>query len=146
MPQIIEVTDAQGKLLQPLWLSRAEPVHRQLRPKLIPDYAGQLQRVFAGGGRMILAAEGERVLGVSIWRHLYKTYANTLYVDDLVTDNSARSTGVGHAMMQWLERRARALGCDSLSLDSGAQRQQAHKFYFREGMVVTSFHFDKPLG
>jgi len=30
-------------------------------------------------------------------------------------------------------------------LDSGTQRTQAHKFYFREGMVVTSFHFAKKL-
>jgi hypothetical protein len=26
-------------------------------------------------------------------------------------------------------------------LDSGVQRQHAHRFYFREGMTITSFHF-----
>ena len=30
-------------------------------------------------------------------------------------------------------------------LDSGTHRPQAHKFYFREGMVITSFSFKKPL-
>ena len=25
------------------------------------------------------------------------------------------------------------------------ERQRAHRFYFREGMVVTSFHFNKAL-
>jgi len=40
---------------------------------------------------------------------------------------------------------------DAFTLDSGVQRNQAHKFYFREGMTITSFHFtqvlsDRPLG
>jgi hypothetical protein len=30
-------------------------------------------------------------------------------------------------------------------LDSGTQRQQAHRFYFREGMLATAFHFVKKL-
>jgi hypothetical protein len=47
--------------------------------------------------------------------------------------------------MRHMEALARSAGCAKLNLDSGTQRQQAHKFYFREGMVVTSFHFAKPL-
>ena len=43
----------------------------------------------------------------------------------------------------WKDRYERS--CDTFSLDSGAQRQQAHKFYFREGMTITSFHFDKKI-
>jgi hypothetical protein len=44
-----------------------------------------------------------------------------------------------------LQQVARESGCANFNLDSGTQRQQAHKFYFREGLVVTSFHFAKPL-
>jgi len=144
MPRIIEITNSAGQVTQPDWLVRAESVHRQLRPHLL-DYAAQLQAVFAGGGRMAVAVDGERVVGVTIWRHLLKTYTHEVYVDDLVTDEATRSTGVGRALLAWVERRARDLGCNSLSLDSGTQRQQAHKFYFREGLVVPSFHFAKPL-
>jgi GNAT superfamily N-acetyltransferase len=143
--QIIEITDTGGGVVQPQWLARAESVHRQLRPQLPAGYPAALAPVFANGGRMVVAAAGEQVLGVSIWRHLRKTYADTVYVDDLVTDEARRSSGVGRALLAWIERRARELGCTSLSLDSGTQRQQAHKFYFREGMVVPSFHFYKPL-
>jgi hypothetical protein len=32
-----------------------------------------------------------------------------------------------------------------LALDSGTHRQQAHKFYFREQMPITAFHFTKSL-
>lgn len=146
MLTIIEITDAQGRLQAAEWLPRAEAVHRQLRPQLMADYPGELQRVFAGGGRMVVASSGEAVLGLAIWRVLDKTFTRReFYIDDLVTDAASRSTGVGHALMQWCEARARELGCTLLALDSGTQRQQAHKFYFREGLPITSFHFAKPL-
>jgi hypothetical protein len=48
-------------------------------------------------------------------------------------------------MLDECERLARELGCENLALDSGTQRQRAHKFYFRAGMTITSFHFRKPL-
>jgi hypothetical protein len=35
--------------------------------------------------------------------------------------------------------------CDVLALDSGTQRTDAHRFYFREGMVIPSFCFRKNL-
>jgi len=62
-----------------------------------------------------------------------------------VTDEAQRSTGVGHALMRYMEEVCRERACDTFSLDSGAWRQQAHKFYFREGMTITSFHFDKKI-
>ena len=32
-------------------------------------------------------------------------------------------------------------GCLQLHLDSGIQRKEAHRFYEREGMTITGFHF-----
>jgi len=143
---IVELTDPSGKLREPLWLARAEAVHRQLRPQLDSDYLGQMQRVFAGGAGMAVAVEDERVLGVTLWRCMLNTASGqVLYVDDLVTDAAQRSRGVGRMLLGWLEMRARQLGCAALTLDSGTQRQRAHAFYFREGMHVSSFHFSKPL-
>ena len=77
-------------------------------------------------------------------------YENTaigvqLYVDDPVTNEGRRSLGVGHALMQWLEQRARELSCVALVLDSCTQRTRAHRFYFREGMAMVCFNFRKDL-
>ena len=143
---IVSVTDASGKIVEPAWLARAEKVHRQLRTALPADYEAKMKRVFAGGARMCVAAEGESVRGVAVYRIVENTFEGLhLYVDDLVTDETRRSTGVGRALMDHMQGLARAAGCEAYTLDSGTQRQQAHKFYFREGMVVTSFHFRKPL-
>jgi GNAT superfamily N-acetyltransferase len=134
-----------GALPQGL-LSSAEAVHRQLRPHLDPDYASQMARILAGGAGMIVAVSGDRVLGVAVFRWFENTHAGRrFYVDDLVTDADARSTGVGAAMLRWLEAEARAQGCGSVELESGAQRTRAHRFYFREGFLITGFSFKKAL-
>lgn len=144
--EMIEITDVSGGIVRAMWLERAEAVHRELRSALPADYRTKMQRVFEGGGRMVVAAEGNAVAGLAVWR----VYENTaigvhLYVDDLVTSEARRSLGVGHALVQWLEQRARELSCVALVLDSGTQRTRAHRFYFREGMAVVCFNFSKDL-
>jgi GNAT superfamily N-acetyltransferase len=49
------------------------------------------------------------------------------YVDDLDSDEAERSQGIGNALMEHLQRLAREAGCAKFNLDSGTQRQQAHK-------------------
>ena len=146
MMRIIDITDAKGQIVEPGWLDKARRVHLQLRPNLPADYAAKMRRIFSGGGRMCLAVEAEEIVGVSVYRiHENTSEGLKMYVDDLVTDETRRSTGVGHALMEYLQGIARSAGCEQYTLDSGTFRQQAHKFYFREGMVIASFNFKKPL-
>jgi GNAT superfamily N-acetyltransferase len=72
-------------------------------------------------------------------------YGRFLYVDDLVTAEDARSAGHGERMLDWLAGVGRDEECGSLQLDSGVQRHEAHRFYFRKGMNISSYHFSKPL-
>jgi GNAT superfamily N-acetyltransferase len=142
--EIIRITDDDRTLVEFEWLERAEPVHRQLRPHMPPDYVGKMQAVFASGGEMCIVVQDEKVVGVTVFRHFQNTHAGQkFYVDDLVTDDAIRSSGVGHALIAFLERLARGRGCSSIELDSGTHRTRAHKFYFREGFVIPSFVFRK---
>ena len=68
-----------------------------------------------------------------------------IYVDDLITSDAHRSSGYGKALTGYLEGVAREAGCTSIQLDSGSWRHDAHRFYFREGFVITSFHFGRPV-
>jgi len=142
--RVVPVTDAKGAVTDAQTLAAAEPVHRQLRPQLPADYVKRMREVFAAGAEMAVAMQAGRVAGLAVWRVMEKTLsARELYCDDLVTDEGQRSTGVGHALMDHMAKVARERGCDLFTLDSGTQRQQAHKFYFREGMTITSFHFSR---
>lgn len=141
--KIVEVTVTDGKISEEEWLPRAEPVHRQLRPNLPEDYAARMACVLTGA-RMALATEDGTVRGLAVYRwHENTSDGVKFYVDDLVTDASYRSQGVGHALIAYLEGIARDCGASGLSLDSGTHRTQAHKFYFREGFVIPSFNFMK---
>ena len=70
-----------------------------------------------------------------------------VYVDDLVTRADRRGRGHADAAMALVEAIAREAGCDELHLDSGVgpERENAHRFYFRHGMRIASYHFSKPL-
>lgn len=144
--RIVDINDSTGSIVAEDWLKKAEATHRQLRPKLPSAYTDKMRSVFAGGGRMCVAVVDDLVVGVGVYRIYDNTFSGLhMYVDDLVTDESQRSTGVGKALLNHLQGIARDAACTTFELDSGTQRQQAHKFYFREGMVVTSFHFRKTL-
>lgn len=146
MTKIIEITDRAGNIVEPAWIAKAEFVHRQLRPHLPENYVTKMKRVFEGGGRMCVAERDGAVAGVAVYRiHENTSSGMHMYVDDLVTDESQRSRGVGKALLDYLQTLARELKCETFKLDSGTQRQQAHKFYFREGMTVHAFHFLKSL-
>ena len=143
---VVAVTYARGTVADAELLAAAEPVHRQLRPHLPADYRRRMEEVFASGAEMAVAVEGGRVVGVTVFRVIEKTFTGReLYCDDLVTDEARRSKGAGRAMIAYMERVGRERGCDQLALDSGCQRQQAHKFYFREGLVIGAFHFSKKI-
>lgn len=70
-----------------------------------------------------------------------------LYVDDLVTRAAARGRGHADAVLAWIEGEARRAGCAVLHLDSGVgpERANAHRFYFRHGMRIASYHFSRAL-
>ena len=142
--RIVQITGQDGKVLEPEWLAGAEAVHRQLRPQLPADYAAKMQRVISDGGQMCVAVRDRKVLGVAVYREFENTHTGRrFYIDDLVTDENGRSTGVGHALMAYLQRIARERGCPGLDLESGTHRTRAHRFYFREGFFINSFSFRK---
>ena len=142
--RIVQVTGAGREIAEPQWLSAAERVHRQLRPQLPADYPEKMRQVFRDGGEMCLVVRADRVVGVAVFREFENTHiGRRFYVDDLVTDESERSTGAGRALMAYLEKVARDRGCPGLDLESGTHRTRAHRFYFREGFFITAFSFRK---
>lgn len=143
---IVRITDEERRVVEPELLRLAEPVHRQLRPDLPADYPGRMRQIFVAGGEMCVAVIGDTIVGVAVFRSYENTHAGKrFYVDDLVTDDAYRSSGVGRALLGFLERLAHARGGDSIDLDSGTHRTRAHRFYFREGYVIPSFVFRKQL-
>ena len=142
--RIVQITGNDCAVLEREWLAAAERVHRQLRPQLIVDYPAKMERVFRDGGEMCVAVRNSKVVGLAVYREFENTHVGRrFYVDDLVTDESERSSGIGRALIAYLQQAARDRGCNGLDLESGTHRTRAHRFYFREGFFITSFSFRK---
>ena len=130
-------------------LRRCFPVMRQLRTHFDQEeaFVTQARRQMANERwRLAFVEDGSEVVALAGFRLQECLFSGkTLYVDDLVTREDQRSKGHGETLMRWLEDRARKAGCQTFSLDSGTQRSEAHRFYFRTGMTISSFHFAKKL-
>lgn len=104
----------------------------------------------AGGYRVVAAFDpGEEdaaaAAGFRIAENL--AWGRFLYVDDLVTRADARGRGHADAVMAWVSEEAERAGCTELHLDSGVgpDREDAHRFYFRHRLRITSYHFARAL-
>ncbi|MBZ6475253.1 GNAT family N-acetyltransferase [Streptomyces griseocarneus] len=142
--KIIDLAPGDDRLISDLL-----PVLRQLRPHLTEDLFRQVYEEGHGQGLRFTAAYGDDgvCVGAAGWRVLVNTSAlRALYVDDLVTASDARSTGVGRRLLAHLEEHAREAGCHLFTLDSGTHRTDAHRFYLRERMAISAFHFQKDVG
>lgn len=124
------------------------PILQQLRPHLegLEQMLALARTMVAEGAEFAMLEHEGKIATVAAFRIRTMLVSGvTMYVDDLITAESMRSHGHGKAMLEWLMACARERGCETFSLDSGTFRQQAHAFYFREGMRITSFHFQLKL-
>ncbi len=124
-------------------ISACYPVMRELRPHIAADEFLARVQAQAGAGYRLAFLDGVggpvAVAGFRMQENL--AWGRFLYVDDLVTCATERSKGHGAAMLSWLKDYAAGQGCAELHLDSGIQRQGAHRFYEREGMKMLFLHF-----
>jgi len=119
-------------------------VMKQLRPHLDrDDYVATVRALQASDGfRLVALIDDGVVRAVAGYRYMRMLYCGQLlYVDDLVVDERVRSQGYGSRILDWLKDEARREGCTELQLISRVVREQAHRFYFREGLGIECFHF-----
>jgi GNAT superfamily N-acetyltransferase len=120
------------------------PAMRQLRPHLAAeeDFLARVRRQQQQGYLLAFVEEQGKAVCVAGFRLLENlAWGRFVYVDDLVTDEGARSLGHGEAMLNWLIDYARRQNCNEFHLDSGVQRFGAHRFYLNHRMDITSHHF-----
>lgn len=122
-------------------------VMSELRPH-IPEseFVSQVRSQEKSGYRLAAGEDGGRIVAVAGFRIGENlAWGRFLYVDDLVTSGIRRSEGHGAELLSWLRNYAVEEGCHQLHLDSGIQREAAHRFYEREGMSKGGFHFVEQL-
>lgn len=119
-------------------------VMRQLRPQIErTSYVSLIRDLMASDNLKLLALTDDNVVrAVASYRIMNMIYCGRLlYIDDLVTDERVRSKGYGSKILARLRTEAEALDCTEIQLISRTIREQAHRFYFREGFGIECFQF-----
>jgi PhnO protein len=99
------------------------------------------------GGDVIVAVDGDRVVGMLALKiqRQFHWGASVASIESLVVDESARSGGVGSALVDLAVQRAQTAHCLLIEVHSNRDRTRARRFYEREGFTVTSNYFVRAL-
>jgi len=121
---IIELTSYEQAL-------EAFPVMSQLRTDLSKEaYLTLLNQMKENGYKLFALYKEEEIValaGISVGVNFY--YKKYVFVHDLVTDEAHRSQGYGHKLLRFVEQWAESNSANTVSLESGLQRIDAHRFY-----------------
>ena len=63
----------------------------------------------------------------------------------LSVDNSVRSNGIGREIEEYCTQLAMERNCDRIQVHCNIRREQAHRFYERQGFVESRKYFSKKL-
>jgi GNAT superfamily N-acetyltransferase len=145
MPAVRELGDGDTALAAPAML--------ELRPWVggVEAFVTAVDRVQRPDGYRLIGSfdDGEpdaaAVAGFRVAQNL--AWGRHLYVDDLVTAADRRGRGHADALFDWMLAEARRQDCRQFHLDSGVgpERADAHRFYFRHGLRISSYHFAREL-
>lgn len=118
-------------------------VVRELRPHLDEDRYLTLMLYMIDEGYTLIYIE-ENGKGVSFCGYRPVTMLHrgrSLYIDDLCTLPEARGKGYARALLNYVLREARKEDLQTIHLDSGYHRHDAHRTYLNFGFRMTSHHF-----
>jgi len=87
---------------------------------------------------VVMSATGFRISNFLAWGKI-------LYIDDLITTESARGKGFGGRLLKWVIERAKENRCDAVHLDTGHHRHDAHRLYLNHGFRIGSHHMGLDL-
>lgn len=124
------------------------PVIHELRDQLtLGTFSARYRGMHQEDGYRIVAlfVVGECRAAAGYRWVLNLAHGRSLYVDDLVTDEKWRSHGYGAALLGYLVDLARERGVDCVRIDAGGRREDAHRFYEREGFASAGKHFVRQL-
>ena len=128
-------------------LERCFAVFVELRPQLsAASFSAQVARQ-ALQGYQILALEyqGEILSAAGFRISEFLAWGKVLYIDDLSSLPAARGQGFAALLLDWLVAYAKREACNSVHLDTGYQRQAAHRLYLRKGFELNCHHLQLRL-
>lgn len=122
-------------------------VMKELRPHLEEKtFVPMVTEMIAEGYQLAFIEEDDIAVSAVGFRYLQFLFnGKHIYIDDLTTLPSSRGNGYGGQLLDFVFDLAKEKGFKHVTLDSGYQRNDAHRLYLNKGFVLASHHFSKEL-
>ncbi len=122
-------------------------VIKELRPHLAEEnFLSLIKKMMAEGYELAFIEENNKAVAAVGFRYLQLLYNGTqYYIDDLTTLPESRGRGYAGRLLDFVETLAREKGFNTVTLDSGHQRFDAHRLYLNKGFKIVAHHFSKTL-
>ncbi|WPO80132.1 GNAT family N-acetyltransferase [Flavobacterium sp. KACC 22761] len=120
---------------------------RFLYPKLsVEKYQSFLLEMVPHNYIQIGVFDNDSCLGMTgCWSATKLWTGKYLEIDNFVVNPEYRSKGIGKLLTDYVDKKAKDLGCSSIVLDAFTGNFGAHRFYYNQGYGPKGFHFVKVL-
>ncbi len=123
----------QLEVLQELYPNLTHGYYDEMLTSMIPCNYGQ-----------VAVFDGEECIGISgYWQGTKIWCGKYIELDNVVVKKSARGTGAGKLMQEYLQAKAEETNCNIMVLDAYSHNFKAHRFYYNQGYAPRGFHFIK---
>lgn len=119
-------------------------VIRQLYSLPEKKYLAFVREMMETDYRMIAVWEKTKpvaVAGFRVGRRLY--CGKYLHIDNLIIDEKHRGKGFARGLVQWLEKEAKKLDCDTVLADTYVDNTPAHRLFIGAGFHIRGYHLKK---
>jgi ribosomal protein S18 acetylase RimI-like enzyme len=122
-------------------------VVHELRPHLDQErYLTLILYMIDEGYKMIYIEESGKAVSFCGYRTTTMLHrGRSIYIDDLCTLPETRGKGHAKALLDFVLKEAKSEEFQSVHLDSGHHRYDAHRLYLNFGFKITSHHFAMEL-
>jgi GNAT superfamily N-acetyltransferase len=94
--------------------------------------------------KQIAVFEGDVCVGLSgLWSGTKLWSGKYLEIDNFIVHPDHRKKGIGKMMTDYVDAKAKELGCTMIVLDAFTGNFNAHRFYYNQGYAPKGFHFLK---
>jgi GNAT superfamily N-acetyltransferase len=120
---------------------------RLMYKKMTPEmYKSFLETMVPNNYSQVAVFENGQCIGVTgMWFGTKLWCGKFIEIDNFIVHTEHRSKGIGRMICDFVDAKAKDLGCTNIVLDAYTTNFPAHRFYYNQGFGPKGFHFVKIL-
>jgi GNAT superfamily N-acetyltransferase len=110
----------------------------------VEKYESHLREMIPHNYAQLAVFDGEICVGLTgFWTGTKLWSGKYIEIDNFIVHPDYRKKGVGKKMTDYLDQKAKDIGCAMIVLDAFTGNFKAHRFYYNQGYSPKGFHFVK---